>query len=112
MTIEITVFTKRNGPLTKRITLDSNGKVNSNGAACVMAHGTARRVPIADGAEYAKLIGSGLASNQALALGTLRAGLPDEVNVVRKDELNGQTDTIARTGNDVVFTERPAFALL
>jgi hypothetical protein len=110
MTIEITVFAKRNGPLTKRISLDTNGKPNSNGAACVMAHGTARRAPITDVHEFAALIG-GFASNEALALGMLREGLPDQVRVVTKEELNGGDNVIARTGADIVFAGRPAFAL-
>jgi hypothetical protein len=40
--IEITVFQKANGPLTRRIEL-ANGKPQSDGSACLMGTGTARR---------------------------------------------------------------------
>ena len=54
-------------------------------------------------------------SDQALALGRLRDGLPDQVNVVVKDKLNDKTkhDTIARTGEYLIFKPgKPAFMLL
>ena len=41
---EIVCLTKSNGPLTKRIRLDENGVLHSDGSACVMSHGGARRV--------------------------------------------------------------------
>jgi hypothetical protein len=110
--VELTIFTKDHGPLTKRIALGANGKLDSNGSACVMARGTARRASIANVNELATLIG-GVASNEALALGMLREGLADQVRVVRKEELNGDGDgVIARTGADIVFmrtrVRRPA----
>ncbi len=111
---EITVFTKSKGPLTKSIKLGKDGAVVSDGSACTMAHGQARRMQIADVGVLAKLI-EGLHSNQALALGTLRPGLSDEVGIVTKDELNGETrpDIIARTGSDILYRKgSPAFALL
>ncbi len=111
---ELTVFTKSKGPLTKSIRLDKDGKIVSDGSACTMAHGQARRMEIADIGELAKLI-EGLRSNQALALGALRPDLPNEVGIVTKDELNGETrpDIIARTGSDILYRKgSPAFALL
>jgi hypothetical protein len=113
---EITVFTKCRGPLTKSIKLSKDGTVISDGSACTMAHGQARRMHIAKIGELAKLI-EGLHSNQALALGTLRPGLPDEVGIVTKDELelNGKDrpDIIARTSSDILFRKgQAAFALL
>ena len=44
--ITITLFAKSGGPLTKRISLNEDGSLVSDGSACVMAHGTARRVSI------------------------------------------------------------------
>ncbi len=41
----ITLFTKTNGPLTKRIDL-VNGKPKSDGSACVMSRGTAQRITV------------------------------------------------------------------
>ena len=39
--IELTVFSKSGGPLTKRITLTTDGKIASDGNACYMARGRA-----------------------------------------------------------------------
>jgi hypothetical protein len=111
MTAEIVVFTKANGPLTKRIGLNADGTINSDGSACTMAHGRARRVKLADVAELAAHIAE-LKSNQAIALGALRDDLPDEVAIVAMDKLNG-TGAIARTAENLHFRRgQPAFALL
>ena len=78
-----------------------------------MAHGTAERVRVAGVDALGALI-EGLAPSQALALGTLRADLPDKVEVVTKKRLvNGvaRPDIIARTGANIVY-RGPAFALL
>jgi hypothetical protein len=72
---------------------------------------------IADVQGLASLI-SNLGSQEALALGTLRAGLPDQVEIATKrnlDELNGtaRSDLISRTGDNLMFRPgQPAFALL
>jgi len=77
-----------------------------------MGSGTARRAPLAGVSELATLIGS-LESNQAMVLGALRPGLPDEVRVTTKAKLkNGAANVIARTAEDVVYRAgRPAFML-
>lgn len=112
MSAELTGFTKANGPLTKRISLAADGTVKSDGSACVMAHGTAQRLRVADVGELAAVI-ENIRSDQAIALGALRAGLPDKVQIVTKQKLNGQADTIARTGGDIAFRkEKPALALI
>jgi hypothetical protein len=107
--IEITVFTKSDGLLTKRISLASDGTVNSDGSACLMARGTAQRVRLKDITALPGLMQK-FASNQALALGRLRAGLPDRVDVVTKSALNGvaRPDIIARTATDIVYAEKHA----
>jgi hypothetical protein len=110
--IEITVFTKIGGPLTKRISVTTDGTVNSDGSCCVMAR--AERIRLADVAALARLIGK-LQSNQAITLGRLRSGLPDRVEVTTKAKLNGLAlpHIIARTAADIVFAEkRSAFALI
>jgi hypothetical protein len=112
--IEITVFTKSGGPLTKRISLDADGTIKSDGSACTMSRGSAQRVSVADVRALAHLI-EGLGSNQAVALGALRVDLPEQVSVVTKDRLNGAVgpDVIARTADDIVYQEKkPAFVLL
>jgi hypothetical protein len=76
--IELTKFSKVGGPLTKRISLTPDGKLLSDGSACVMSDGTAERVRIASVGELATLIAK-LRPYQTIALGALRAGLPDKV---------------------------------
>jgi hypothetical protein len=102
--IETTLFTKVGGPLTKRISLTPDGKVHSDGSACHMACGEARRLRVAELAEFADTI-DGLKSNQAIALGALRDGLPDQVAVTTKQKINGNVgpNVIARTGNNIVY---------
>jgi hypothetical protein len=110
--IELVTFTKNNGPLTKRIWLAADGTVKSDGTACVMGRGTAKRVRVADVGELANVIDN-VRTDQAIALGALRSGLPDRVQVVTKQMLNGQHDVIARTGSDIIFRNgQPALGLL
>jgi len=115
MTLELTGFAKANGPLTKRISLAADGTVKSDGSACIMTRGTARRLRIRDIGELAAVIEK-IRPHEAIALGALRAGLPEKVQIVTKvtkQKLNDQADTIARTAADVMFRkERPAAALI
>jgi hypothetical protein len=109
---EITVFEKSGGPLTKRISLAPDGTVKSDGSACIMAQGGAHRVQVGDVGDLAGLI-EHVQSNQALALGMLRPGLPERVTVVTKRKLASAPDAIARTRNDIIYRKRQsAFALL
>jgi hypothetical protein len=112
--VEITLFAKSGGPLTKCIALAADGSVTTDSSECRMSRGSARRVRIADVAQLGKLI-EGLASTEAIALGALRPSLPDPVQIVTKHELNGvaQHGVIARTGHSIVFSNgQTAFALL
>jgi hypothetical protein len=113
--IEIVVFTKAGGPLTKRISLAADGTIISDGSTCVMSRGTAHRVEIADVEQLAELI-ERLKPYHAIALGSLRADLSSKVKIVSKAELmNGAAgpDVIARTGADIIYEPgQPAFALL
>jgi hypothetical protein len=102
--VELTIFRRADGPLTKRISLSSDGSIKSDGSECVMGRGTARRF-MSDRMEgCADLIGR-LSSDEALALGTLRSDLPEEVEVVCKKYLNGVTrpNLIARTQDYIVY---------
>ncbi len=110
--ISLTVFDKSGGPLTKQISLAKEGTVISDGSACMMPRGEARRVVVSDVEDFAGLIG-GLHSYQAIALGTLRAGLPDQVKIVSKAKLNGAAGVIARTNENIIYRENePALALI
>jgi hypothetical protein len=111
--IEIVVFTKANGPLTKRISL-VDGKVVSDGSPCRMGRGRARRVRLAGLEDLKALIDKGLASNEAPALGALRADLGDEVEIATKKELANapRNGAIARTAANIRYVEdRPALGL-
>ncbi len=115
--IEITGLVSTVGPLTKRISLSAERGLISDGSACVMSRGNARRVQLAGVGDFAKLIGN-LSSNEAIALGTLREDLPDTVEITtarRLSEMNGCTPAglIARTAGHISYTPKvPAFALL
>ncbi len=115
MGTELTRFTKSSGPLTKHISLGVDGSVHSDGSACIMAQGEAQRLEIAGVHELAALIEQ-LRSDQAIALGVLRTGLPDCVEIVTKQNLGlygGRSDVIARTGHDIIFRKgQRAWALL
>jgi hypothetical protein len=110
--IELALLTS-DGPFTKTISLAPDGTLKKDAAGGVMSHGTAERICLAGVAELGPLI-EGLTSNQALALGTLRADLPDKVEVTTKRRLLkgvARPDVIARTNADIVY-RGPAFALL
>ena len=111
--IELVVFSKIGGPLTKRITLTADGKIASDGSTCTMARGRAKRNLIDCVDELAALI-EDLTSEQAIALGALRDDLPDEISIVTKAALaNGPINgAVARTGDNLVYRPgRPALAL-
>ena len=111
--IELVKFTKTGGPLTKQISLSADGTLVKDSSACVMTHGTAERVRVASVDALGALI-EDLAPSQAIALGTLRADLPDRVEVTTKKRLVdgvARPDIIARTGSNIIY-RGPAFALL
>ena len=109
--VQLTVFTKTKGPLTKRIALAADGSIVSDGSACTMAHGRACRKRIDRIEQLAELINE-LKSNQAIALGALRSDLPDEVEVATKRKLNGEPGVIARSTADIIYEKsQPALVL-
>ena len=110
--IELTRLTKIGGPLTKRVSLAPDGTLVKDGSACVMTRGMAERVRVTGVDAFGALIGS-LHPSQAIALGALRDGLPDKVEITTEKLLNGVTrpDIIARTGANIIY-RGPAFALL
>jgi hypothetical protein len=113
--VELTLFSKADGPLTKHISLSADGKIISDGSACCMVRGKARRARIGGLQALASLIDE-MKSNQALALGALRPELPDEVEIATKNQvINGvpQPGTIARTNANITYRKNtPALVLL
>jgi hypothetical protein len=67
---QITAIVRTGGPLTKRIYLDADGKLISDGRACVMSNGTAARLRFDDLAAFASYIAN-LDQHEAIALGQL-----------------------------------------
>jgi hypothetical protein len=112
--IELTVFTKSGGVLSKRISLNGDGTVKSDGSECVMKYGQARRAHLAGVHDLAELIDR-LEASEAIALGRLRSDLANDVAVTTKyklDTVNGH-DIIARTDNDIIYNaDDPVFVLL
>jgi hypothetical protein len=114
----MTGFSKRGGPLSKRIVFDEHGKLTINGDACRMEEGTAQRFRPTDIEKLAEVIAC-MQPHHALALGALRQDLPDMVEIATKrrvdllrarGQLNGE---IARIRENILYMpETPAMALL
>src|SRR4051812_9781515 len=113
--VEVTLLTKADGPLTKRIALDAAGRVISDGSACTMAQGRATRMRLREPAELAELIGS-MPSDCAIALGRLHGDLPDDLPIVTQRRLaegRAAQGAIARTRDFIDYAAgKMAFALL
>ena len=112
--IELALIEKTGGPLTKRISLDADGAVKSDGSACVMLVGNACRLKLADVGALADTI-TGFRPNHALTLGRLRPGLPDMVRVLTKRQINDNNapNVIARAAESFVYQGgQPALVLL
>jgi hypothetical protein len=112
--IELTAFVKSDGPLTKRISIAPDGSVRSDGSACVMVAGSARRVYFDRLKDFAAFI-DGMRSNEAIALGVLDGALPDQVEITTKsrlERLNGiaAPNLIARSSDHVAY--QPSCAAL
>jgi hypothetical protein len=112
--IEITSLVKSDGPLSKHISLGPDGKLRSDGSACFMAAGEARRLQV-DLLKLSRHIDA-CESDHAIALGRLRNGLSDVVEIRTKRALNGhaqQHGIIARTADNIVYQPgQPAFVLI
>ena len=104
MRIELIKFTKHGGPLTKRISLATDGTLVKDDSACAMGRGAAERVGL-DGVNALGALIEDLTSSQALALGALRADLPNKVEVTTAREVNGEArpGLIARTGANIIL---------
>src|SRR5688572_10116848 len=111
----ITVVAKHGGPLSKVIGL-VDGEVRADRSPCAMSRGTARRVRL-DGAPASELAAviAGLSAHEALVLGDLADGLPDEVRIDLKARLARapREGTVSRSrGTFVHRAGAPGFVLL
>src|SRR5882762_219765 len=98
MSPQITLITKRDAPalMSKRISLDADGVLKSDGSECRMVTGTAARA-FAGTASALALIVQSCGSNQAIALGALKDDLSTPVNVTTKDRLDKHPGAITRS---------------
>jgi hypothetical protein len=115
--IELTHFTKVGGPLTKRIFLNEEGKMVSDGSACTMSTGVARRARFSDLHSAASFV-SDMPSTDALALGRLRGDLGTDLHITTQSRLatlNGTatSNLIARTAEFIGYQPgQPALVLI
>ena len=112
--IEITVFKKSSGILSKTIAAAVDGSPVSDGSACRMSSGEAKRMPLPGGAQaLADFIGN-VAPDEALSLGRLVSGVGESAPVTTVSRLKSAPEgTIARSQDFLEFMENtPAFMLL
>jgi hypothetical protein len=111
---EITLIKKSgaNAIMSKRIFLDNEGKVCPDGTQCRMAQGTATRAVAKTAADLAEHI-SGCGADQAIALGKLRADLPNSVNITTRAMLKDSPGAISRSRDFIDYpSEGHAWALI
>src|SRR5262245_40051630 len=98
MSPEITLITKHDADplMSKRIFLAEGGKVRSDGSQCLMVQGTATRATAETASELAEHIVA-CGSDQAIALGALKAGLPDLVTITTERKLKDLPGAISRS---------------
>ena len=114
MSPEITLIKKCDATplMSKRIFLDEQGKVRSDGSQCLMVQGVARRVMAETARDLAKHIIS-CRSDQAIALGALMIGLPDSATITTEKKLRDNPGAIARSRHFIDYRQgTPAWALI
>jgi hypothetical protein len=114
MTPQITLI-KKCGPnpfMSKRIFLDEHGALQSDGSQCLMVQGTAMRAPAETANDLAKIIAN-CSSDQAIALGALKDGLPSSVSVTVPRNIKQNPGAITRSREFVDYVPgEPAWALI
>ena len=114
MNPEITLIKKSspNPIISKRIFLDEQGKVCSDGSQCFMAHGSATRAAAETAADLAKhIIACG--ADQAIALGALRADVPDPAQITTSAKLKDNPGAITRSRDFIDYCPgAPAWTLI
>jgi hypothetical protein len=111
---QITLITKRDTPslMSKQISLDADGKLKSDGSECRMVTGTAERVFAETAVDLARIIGS-CRSNQAIALGALKAEFLASVAVTIPKRLDKHPGAITRSREYIDYRPKiPAWCLI
>jgi hypothetical protein len=98
MSPEITLIRKTGAKpvMSKRIFLDAQGTLQSDGSQCLMVQGVATRAPAETAHALAELI-MACGSDQAIALGALKAGLPASPTITVPSKLKHNPDAITRS---------------
>jgi hypothetical protein len=110
--VEVTKFVKAGGPITKKLHLGADGRLQNDSSDCALSSGQVKRVHLQDWRDFAALI-EGAADNVAFALGKLVEHLPEKAHLVLKgDRRAGKPGFIARTGANFAYTPgRPSLIL-
>ena len=111
---EITLIKKSdtNPVMSKRIFLNEQGKVCSDGSQCLMAQGTATRATTETAADLAKHI-MACGTEQAIALGALRADLANPAKITTLAKLKDNPGAITRSRDFIDYRPgAPAWALI
>lgn len=111
--LEITRLEKSGGPLTKRLHLDEAGVLRNDSSNCRMSRGKMHRERLVDLEAFAALI-ENMARNEAVALGSLKEGLPDSVSLVTKqDPRASEAGYATRTKDKIAYREgEPGIVLI
>jgi hypothetical protein len=111
---QITLINKRGTPalMSKRIFLDGDGKLNSDGSECRMVTGAAERAFAGTANDLARVIGN-CRSDQAIALGALKADLLVTVAVTIPKKLDKHPGAITRSRSYIDYRAGvPAWCLI
>jgi hypothetical protein len=98
MTPNITLIKKcgANPLMSKRIFLDEQGALQSDGSQCLMIQGEAERVLAGTAGKLAEII-SHCPSHSAISLGALKDGLPSSVSITVPRNLKDNPGAITRS---------------
>ena len=110
--VSLTRIEKDKGPVTKRLTLTPDGKIESDGSQCWIAAGKMERLELDDWRDFATHI-EATPRNVAFALGDLRPGLSSPVSLVScKDCRSAEPGFATRTQGNIVYAPDAAGFLL
>jgi hypothetical protein len=102
--VEITLFKKSDGILSKTITAAVDGSPISDGSSCRMSSGKAKRLPLPDGAQTLADLIENMAPNDALSLGRLVSSVGESAPVTTVSRLKSAPEgTIARSRDFLEF---------
>jgi len=111
---QLTLITKLDEPslMSKRLSLNDDGSLNSDGSKCWMSKGIAARAFAATAAMLARIIVA-CRPNQAIALGSLAKSIAVPVHIVTKDRINQSPGCIARTRDFIDYRSgAPSWVLI